>query len=95
MIRRGRRTPLWSAPLGGRLLLAEGRVERTEESTEVPIIHLIVDRLEDRSDLLDGLGDIDKSPGGWDRALGRADEVRRPGPGSKRPQIAQKTRDFK
>jgi error-prone DNA polymerase len=84
-----------AALLGGRLLLAEGRVERTEESTEVPIIHLVVDRLEDRSDLLDGLGDIDGSPAGWDRALGRADEVRRPGPGSKRPQIVQKTRDFK
>jgi hypothetical protein len=45
-------------------LLAEGRVERTEENIEVPIIHLIVDRLEDRSELLDSLGHIDGSSTG-------------------------------
>jgi error-prone DNA polymerase len=84
-----------AALIGGRLLLARGRVERTEEATEVPIIHLIVDRLIDRSDLLDRLGDIDGAPTGLDRALGRADEVRRPDPGSRRPRISQKTRDFK
>jgi error-prone DNA polymerase len=84
-----------AALLGGRLLLAEGRVERTEESTEVPIIHLIVDRLEDRSELLDSLGHLDGAPAGWDRAIGHADEVRRPEPGSRRPRISQKTRDFK
>jgi error-prone DNA polymerase len=84
-----------AALIGGRLLLARGRMERTEEATEVPIIHLIVDRLIDRSDLLDRLGEIDGAPAGLDRALGRADEVRRPDPGSRRPRISQKTRDFK
>ena len=49
----------------------------------MPITHLICRRLADRSDLLDGLSSID---GGQNaragRALGRADEVRRPEPGS-------------
>ncbi|MBX6745742.1 MAG: error-prone DNA polymerase, partial [Acetobacteraceae bacterium] len=44
-----------AALVSGRLLLAEGRVEREEKRVEVPIIHLIVRRLTDRSDLLDGL----------------------------------------
>ncbi|MCO6415689.1 hypothetical protein JYK14_05785 [Siccirubricoccus sp. KC 17139] len=61
----------------------------------MPIIHLTVDRLVDRSDLLDGLGEIEGGSAGLDRALGRADEVRRPDPGSRRPRIEQKTRDFK
>jgi error-prone DNA polymerase len=84
-----------AALIGARLLLAEGRIERLEKDVEVPIIHLIVDRLTDRSDLLDGLARIDGADDGWEKALGRADEVRRPDPGSRRPRIAQKTRDFK
>ncbi|WP_149537786.1 error-prone DNA polymerase [Siccirubricoccus phaeus] len=83
------------ALIGGRLLLVQGRVERTEEATEVPIIHVIAERLVDRSDLLDRLGEIDGASSGLDRALGRADEVRRPDPGSRRPRISQKTRDFR
>jgi hypothetical protein len=37
-----------------RLIGAEGRVERLEDHVEVPVNHLIVSKLEDRSDLLDG-----------------------------------------
>ena len=66
----------------------------------MPITHLICRRLIDRSDLLDGLSSVD---GGDDaawagRALGRADEVRRPEPGSGRPPSPAKlprSRDFK
>jgi error-prone DNA polymerase len=85
------------ALIGGRLLLAEGRVEREVEHAEVPILHVIVRRLIDRSDLLDGLGSIDGGAEGFDRTLGRADEVKRPDPGSRRPtaRIDPKTRDFK
>ncbi|MFC0406771.1 error-prone DNA polymerase [Roseomonas elaeocarpi] len=42
--------------VGARLILAEGRVEREEADTEVPVIHLVVRRLLDRTDLLDALG---------------------------------------
>ena len=69
--------------VGARLLVAEGRVERETEHAEVPITHLICRRLVDRSDLLDGLSSIDSGSNAWaGRALGRADEVRRPEPGS-------------
>lgn len=44
-----------AALVAGRLLLAEGRVERVTEHAEVPITHLIIRSLTDRSDLLDGL----------------------------------------
>jgi error-prone DNA polymerase len=44
-----------AALVAGRLLLAEGRVEREVEHAEVPIIHLIVRKLADCSDLLDSL----------------------------------------
>jgi error-prone DNA polymerase len=73
-----------AALIGARLLVAEGRVERETEHAEVPIIHLICRRLLDRSDLLDGLlTDATGDRGHWgERALGRADEVRRPEPGS-------------
>ena len=61
----------------------------------MPITHLIVRRLADRSDLLDGLAALDGAEagtdgGGWaDRAIGRADEVRRPEPGGRKPQGAK------
>src|SRR3712207_345409 len=71
------------ALVGARLLVAEGRVERETERAEVPITHLVCRRLVDRSDLLDGLSSIDGGDAAWaGRALGRADEVRRPEPGS-------------
>jgi error-prone DNA polymerase len=62
------------AVVAARLVLAEGRVERTE--AEVPILHLIVQRLTDRSDMLDGLHALDAPA--IERGLARADEVRRP-----------------
>ncbi|WP_426960302.1 hypothetical protein [Muricoccus radiodurans] len=88
------------ALISARLLVAEGRVERTEEHAEVPILHLIVRRLTDRSDLLDGLQGIGGAGPGeeadWaDRALGRADEVRRPDPGSRQDAAKiPRSRDF-
>jgi error-prone DNA polymerase len=90
-----------AALVSGRLLLAEGRVEREAERAEVPIIHLIVRQLTDRSDLLDGLLQ-EEAPGRGDmawaeRSLGHADEVRRPEPGSRRPPRAKlpASRDFR
>ena len=44
-----------AALLGARLLLVEGRVEQAEGALATPITHLICRRLEDRSDLLEGL----------------------------------------
>ena len=88
-----------AALIAGRLLLAEGRVERVTEHTRVPITHLIVRRLVDRSDLLDGLlqpgiatGDTD-----WaERNLGRSDEVRRPEPERRKPKARLPgSRDFR
>ena len=48
-----------AALVSGRLLIAEGRVEREVAQAEVPITHLIVERLIDRSDLLSRLVEID------------------------------------
>jgi error-prone DNA polymerase len=88
-----------AALVAGRLLLAEGRIEREVKEVkhaEVPITHLIVRRLVDRSDLLDGLAAVDgPAATGWaDRMLGRADEVRRPEPGSQRTKLPG-SRDFR
>jgi error-prone DNA polymerase len=66
-----------AAVVAARLIVAEGRVERNETS-EVPIIHLLVARAEDRSDLLDGLHLMEEAR--WETAMARADEVRRPNP---------------
>ena len=78
-----------AALVSGRLLIAEGRVEREVEQAEVPITHLIVERLVDRSDLLSRLVEIDNdaaSDQDWpDKTLSHADELRRPEPGSQRP----------
>ena len=91
-----------AALVSGRLLLAEGRVERETQHAEVPITHLIVRRLTDRSDLLDGLPQGEEAPergdAAWaERSLGRADEVRRPEPGARRPPRARlpASRDFR
>jgi error-prone DNA polymerase len=66
-----------AAVVASRLIVAEGRVERLETS-EIPIIHLLIARLEDRSDLLDGLHLMEEAR--WEASMARADEVRRPNP---------------
>jgi len=74
-----------AALVSGRLRIAEGRVEREVAQAEVPITHFIVERLVGRSDLLSRLVEIDGGPQDphWtDKALSRADEMRRPEPGS-------------
>ncbi len=66
-----------AAVVAARLVVAEGRVERVEAA--VPIIHLIVRKLTDRSDLLRDLAALEEpGRGPWRRALARADEVERP-----------------
>ena len=81
-----------AALVAGRLVLAEGRVEREATNTEVPVIHLIVRRLLDRSELLDALASGD--PGWADQLLGRADEVRKPDRPRAPAQLAR-SRDFR
>jgi error-prone DNA polymerase len=82
-----------AAVVGARLVLAEGRVERME-SSEVPIIHLVVRRLHDWSQLLDGLHLLEEGEV-FGRSLARADEVRRPDPGSRRGPALPSSRDFR
>ncbi|SFK87810.1 error-prone DNA polymerase [Falsiroseomonas stagni] len=66
-----------AAVVAARLVMAEGRVERHEQSA-VPIIHLLVKRLHDWSGMLDGLHRLDADDPSWKRSLARADEVERP-----------------
>lgn len=74
-------------------MAAEGKIERVSKHVEVPVNHLIVARLIDRSHLLDGLSQAEQG-GEWaERTLGRADEVRRPEPGSRRS-VLPRSRDF-
>jgi error-prone DNA polymerase len=61
-----------AAVVAARLLLVEGRVERYDEGA-VPIVHLVGQKLTDRSDLLDGLHLL----GGVRTPLARADEISR------------------
>jgi error-prone DNA polymerase len=83
-----------AAVVAARLVVAEGRVERTE--AEVPIIHLIVQRLTDRSDLLFGLAALDrpKAAEPWRKALARADEVEKPDLRDAPPARLPRSRDF-
>jgi error-prone DNA polymerase len=63
--------------MGARLVVVHGRIQRHED-----IIHVVAERLEDRSDwlkLLDEEGDTLSVP------VANADEVKRPDPGSWRP----------
>ena len=84
------------AMIGARLLVAEGRVERIDAHAEVPILHLVVRKLTDRSDLLNGLGAVEGAEGAWDRMPGRADEVRRPDTGSRQDAARMPpSRDFR
>jgi len=78
-----------------RLVIAEGRLERTE--AHVPILHLLVRKLEDHSALLHGLHELDGDT--WGRAIAHADEVLRPNlspdPRVKRAAaLKQPSRDF-
>jgi error-prone DNA polymerase len=85
-----------AALIGSRLLVAEGKIERATEHAEVPVIHLICRKLIDRSDLLSGLSQADAGPEWADATLGRADEVRRPDPGSARQKaMLPASRDFR
>ena len=59
--------------MGARLVVVHGRVQRHED-----IIHVVAERLEDRSDWLLRLDD----GGAMEISLANADEVRRPDPGS-------------
>jgi error-prone DNA polymerase len=83
-----------AALLGARLMLVEGTIQRETEHAEVPITHLLCRRLIDRTDLLNGLMQADRSLEFDDAALGRADEVRRPDSGSQRTVLSVKSRDF-
>jgi error-prone DNA polymerase len=60
--------------MGARLVVVHGRVQRHED-----IIHVVAERLEDRSDWLHLLSEDGAA---MDAALANADEVRRPDPGS-------------
>jgi error-prone DNA polymerase len=75
-------------------MLVEGTIQRETEHAEVPITHIICRRLTDRNDLLNGLMQADTSTEWGDAALGRADEVRRPDPGSARSSRMPPSRDF-
>ena len=74
-----------AALIGARRLLAERRVQWEDKHAEVPIVHLIARRLLDCSYLLDGLGRVVAPGPALDRALGHADEIRHPEPGSRAP----------
>ena len=85
-----------AAMIGSRLMVAEGRIERETEHAEVPVTHLICRKLIDRGDLLRQLSISENDPTWADAALGRADEVRRPNPGSARAKAGlPASRDFR
>jgi error-prone DNA polymerase len=67
--------------MGARLVVVHGRVQRHED-----IIHVVAERLEDRSDWLHLLTEDGEE---MDAALANADEVRRPDPGSWRSSQAK------
>jgi error-prone DNA polymerase len=62
-----------------------GFAERLHQDAEVPITHLICRTLTDLTELLNGLMHHEAKLAWGDAALSRADEVRRPEPGSRRP----------
>ncbi|MCR0984951.1 hypothetical protein [Roseomonas populi] len=85
------------ALVGACLVVGEGRVERLAENVEVHVNNLIVTRPEDRTDLLDRLSVADQGGNRAERSLGRADEVKRPDPGSHRTTATKlpPSRDFR
>jgi DNA polymerase III alpha subunit len=71
--------------IAGRLLRVTGRLQR-----EGMVIHVVAERIEDVSHLLDGLARLGAR---FDNAWARADEVRRPQPeGSRPPQASAAAR---
>ncbi|WP_439596222.1 error-prone DNA polymerase [Falsiroseomonas sp.] len=86
-----------AALVAGRLLLVEGVLEREDTHAEIPILHVIARRLVDWSALLDSLPQAQGSSAWAERALGRADEVRRPEPGARAPKRSAlpPSRDFR
>nr|WP_256366995.1 hypothetical protein [Acidisphaera sp. L21] len=85
-----------AAMIGARLMVAEGQIERETERAEVPITHLICRRLIDRTDLLRQLNTAHPSPSWSDAVLSRADEIRRPNPGSAQTKVKMpNSRDFR
>ena len=83
-----------AALLGARLLLVDAKIERETQHAEVPITHLICRTLTDCTDLLNGLMHSEAKLPWGDAALGRADEVRRPDPGSRGSVRMPGSRDF-
>jgi error-prone DNA polymerase len=82
-----------AAVVGARLVMAEGRVERTETPT-VPILHLVVRRLHDWSEMLGQLHAAEEPS--WSRLLAHADEVARPNGGDQRTRPPfPSSRDFR
>jgi len=82
------------AVMASRLMLAEGRVQKSREG----VVHLMATRIIDRTDLLDRLTDIGRPP-----ALARADEVMHPQYPRNRPEqhshprnvrVLPRSRDF-
>ena len=71
--------------LTSRLIVIEGKLQR-----EGLVIHVIADRMQDMTHLLNDLGQED---GHWDRAIARADEVKRPVTGDQRL-MRLRSRDF-
>ncbi len=79
--------------MGARLMLIQGKIQRHED-----IIHIIAQRIEDRTEWLDLLSEDDQA---FDLPLAHADEVKRPDPGSANPRrhprnvrVIPKSRDF-
>ena len=60
--------------MGARLMLIQGKIQRHED-----IIHIIAQRIEDRTEWLDLLSEDDQA---FDLPLAHADEAKRPDPGS-------------
>jgi hypothetical protein len=82
--------------IGSRLMVAEGRIERETEHAEVPIAHLICRKHIGHGDRLRQLRISENDPSWADTPLGRADEVRRPDPGSARAKAdLPASRDFR
>jgi error-prone DNA polymerase len=83
-----------AAVVGARLVIAEGRMERAEgKSHHVPILHLVVRKLEDHSDLLHTLHELDLDP--WNKVIAPADEMLRGEPYPRgKGGLRQPSRDF-